>query len=170
MTEFQVTNLQSGLDELAVNLERINPEKIRKETLRRSAYEMEKMVRLAIKDEKRIRSPASLNSPFESGPGTPISQGRSWVVEEDAGTYSLRPAPKIRQRAIVLNYGYPGKITPNTSDKLWFEINGVPHSVDEVDGPEYTGYWQKALDKFQSSNRIGEIGAEELNAEFEDNF
>lgn len=162
---FEVRNLTEGLNDLAVSLESIDMEKVKRDTLKKSADAMAEMVRLAVVAEPNINTPASLNSPYESGPGYSMSRRNAWQVKEMGDQYIVTPHPKVEQRAVVLNYGVSGRITPDDSDYLWFEINGVPHSVPSVEGPEYTGYWQAAMRRFQSSDKMKRIAEAELRQE-----
>lgn len=166
MTEFSVENLRSGLDNLDVTLSSIDEEEIKERTLKRAANEMAEMVREAVIEEDDIVTPG-MNSKYGRGKGPSLSTADAWDVDESGGQYIVRPDPRVRQRAITLNYGYPGTITPDGDSPMPIQINGTPIFRWEVDGPDYTGYWQAAMRRFEASDRIGEIGAEELQRQFE---
>lgn len=167
--EFNVSGLIPDLEEFERDLEDIDMEKVRYRTSERLAEEMFKMVQKAIRQEDDISSPSSLNSRYDSEDGQdglPISQRKAWVVEEDgAGSHTIRPGPEQSQRAYVLNYGHPGRITPNTADYLKFYIDGVPTYRKSVAGPDPTNYWEKAIEMMQKSGKASKIMEDELEKE-----
>lgn len=162
MTEF---NIEHNFEDLRHRLDDIDMENVERMTLKRSANALAEMVREAIVAEDDITSPADLNSIYEGGDGYPLSQRKAWVVEKSRGSWTVRPHPQVEQRATVLNYGYPGRITPNNADALRFTINGVPIYRDWVEGPDETGYWQAALRRFRKSGELERIAQAELREE-----
>jgi len=166
----QITNFEKDLSRMEVDLEQINMESVKERTLKRVANELSEMARQSIVAEADIISPA-MNSPFERGDGPSLATGDAWLVTKvNNNRYRVHPHPLVRQRAIVLNSGYPGTITPNNADYLRFEVNGVPMYRKEVEGPDATGYWQAALRRLKQSNKLEEIADEELSVEFEEAF
>lgn len=169
--EFSVEDLSSDLIELRSDIEAIDMDAVKKRSTKRFAEEMAEYVRKAVVNSD-IQTPG-MNSIYGRGPGPSMSTASAWVVKQDGkNRYSVRPHPKVRQRAIVLNYGYPGRITPNDSEALKFEVKGVPEPVfaKSVSGPDYTGYWQAAMKNLESSGRLEEIANEELEEEVEFKF
>jgi len=154
---------------MELKLEQIDMESVKKRTLKRVAQEMAGMVRQAV-FESTIKSPADKISKFEGGDGPPLATNDAWIVTNEGNNYTVRPHPKVRQRAVVLNFGYPGKITPNNSEFLKFQIDGEPVFAKEVDGPEATGYWRVAFNRMKSSGKLEDIAKEELEIEFEEAF
>lgn len=165
---FKVRNIQSDLFDLSSSLEAVDMESVKIETIRRSAHAMAEMVRQAVVAEDKIKAPANFHSEYDGGPGPSMAHRNAWNVIKTGNTYEVRPHPEVKQRAIVLNYGYPGEITPNTADVLKFNINGVPVFAESVSGPEYTGYWQAAERRFRASGKLERIAAAELREEFEE--
>jgi hypothetical protein len=162
--------IEQDLEEFKFKIEAIDMESVKEETLRRVAEEMSEFVREAVIAEPDITSPA-LNSPYERGPGPSMATRDAWMVEKrGADRYIVSPHPKVRQRAVVLNFGYPGTIKPKNSDYLRFMVDGVPIFRKEVEGPDETGYWQAAYNRMEQSGRLAEIAQEELEEEIEDTF
>jgi len=167
--ELSIGKFSDDLDDFQATLEAIDMESVKERTVKRAADEMAGMVRQAV-FESSIKSPASKISPYESGDGPPLATNDAWIVTKDgANRYTVRPHPQVRQRAVVLNFGYPGKITPKNGEFLKFTVEGEPVWAREVDGPEATGYWQSAIQRMRNSGKLEEIAAEELNEEFEEN-
>lgn len=167
---YSIQNIEKDLAQMSANVEAIDMESVKRRTLKRVADEMSKLVRQAVVDEPSITTPA-LNSPYKQGPGPSMSRHDAWMVEKTgANRYSVFPHPEVRQRAMVLNFGYPGMIRPTNSEFLRFTVDGTPVYAEEVEGPEYTGYWQAAYRKLQNSNKLEEIAGQELQAEFEEKF
>ncbi len=167
--ELNIGQFSKDLEDFQVTLEAIDMESVKERTVKRAAQEMSKMVRQAIKAEPEITSPA-VNGPYERGKGPSMVQENAWLVEKDgANSYTVRPRPEVRQRAVVLNYGYPGEITPTNGEFLKFTVEGQPVWARSVEGPDYTGYWQAAIRRMRNSGKLEEIAAEELNEEFEEN-
>jgi len=161
MTDF---NIEHNFGRLSESLE-IDMEKVERNTLKRSADALAEMVRQAVVDEDSISSPANLLSEYEGGPGPSMSRRKAWVVQRIRNKWVVRPHPQVEQRATVLNYGYPGRITPNNADALRFTINGVPVYRDSVEGPERTRYWQAAVRRFRQSGELERIAQAELREE-----
>lgn len=167
---FRIQNIQKDLEKMNANLEAIDMESVKERTTRRVAEKMASMVRQAV-FESSIKSPASKISPYESGDGPPLATNDAWMARKTgANRYSVFPHPEVRQRAIVLNFGYPGMIRPTNKDYLRFTVNGVPTFRKEVKGPDAVGYWQVAYRRMESSGKLEEIAEEELNIEFEEKF
>jgi len=168
--EFSVLNIENDLEKLQLSVEAIDMEAVKERTLKRIATEMSEMVRQAVVAEPKITSPA-LNSPYTRGPGPSMATRDAWVVKKDGNDrYTVSPHPKVRQRAGVLNFGYPGTITADDGGYLKFTIDGVPTYRKEVEGPDETGYWQAAYQKINQSDKLRRIANEELEDEVEDKF
>jgi hypothetical protein len=167
--QLSVENIEKDLEEMEMNLHQIDMESVKEKTLKRVADEMASTVRQAV-FESSIKSPASKISEYDSGEGPPMATNDAWIVKKDGeNRYTVVPHPDVRQRAIVLNFGYPGKITADDG-YMEFNVNGTPMYRKEVEGPEAVGYWQAAFQKLQNSNKLQEIGEEELEIEFEEKF
>lgn len=179
---FSISNIRRQLKDFRDNTEDVDTEDVKQRTLKRVAKEMNEMVRLALQAEDDITTP-SINSKYGQGApgaskkggqgrskGYSMSDPRAWEVSQEGDAYVLRPQPRVQQRAVVLNYGIPGRITPNNSEYLFFWVDGVPVLKKSVDGPDPTHYWQAAWDMLQNSGRIDEIASEELEIEFEKSF
>lgn len=145
-------------------------ESVKRRTMKRTAEAAAEMVRQAVVAEDDIKSPASLLSEYDSGPGPSLSWSAAWQVDPVGNDrFVLNPHPKVRQRAIVLNFGYSGDITPNQADVLKFNVNGVPMYRESVSGPDATGYWQAAFQRMRSSDKLERIATGELQREIEVN-
>lgn len=168
--ELSIGEFSEDLEDFEMSLKAIDMETVKRNTVRRAAQEMASMVRQAV-FESSINSPADKISPYESGDGPPLATNDAWLVKKESNNeYSVQPKPEVRQRAVVLNFGYPGEITPTDSPFLVFEVNGEPVWAKSVEGPEATGYWQKAYQRMQESGKLEEIAEEELSDEFERKF
>lgn len=166
--QFNISEIDNDLLEFREDLSDIDMERVKESTLRRVAEEMRDMVRLAIRQEDDITSPADLNSKYTGGPGPPMSQEAAWNVEKNGSdTYIVAPNPKVRQRAMVLNYGYPGMIRPTSGEALKFEVDGSTVFASEVEGPDPTHYWRAAREMLENSGKLEEIASEELEEEVE---
>jgi hypothetical protein len=156
-------NIEHNLEDLDLD---ISMEEVKRRTLKRAADELAEMVAVAVRSEDDITSPG-LNSKYGRGPGPSMATKSAWVVERKGNSYTVSPHPLVEQRAVVLNYGYPGKIRPKNADFLKFTVKGVPEPIyaKEVDGPDETGYWQAAMTNFEKSGRLEEIALEELERE-----
>jgi hypothetical protein len=164
--DFEVTHTIDDLD-----FGDIDTEKITRNTMRRIAEEMTEMVRVAVVAEDDIKSPASLLSPYEAGDRPQMTQKDAWQVHKvTRDSYTVRPHPNIRQRAVVLNYGYQGRITPTNADYLRFTIDGVPTFRKSVEGPDETGYWEKAIQKMEQSDKPKRIAKDELEEELDESI
>lgn len=174
-THFEIDNLQADLIEFQEEVESINMQKVYRTTAKEAATTLAEMVRQAVVAEDKIKTPASLWSPYDSGPGPSLSERNAWMVTGDGDQYIVKPKPKVEQRATVLNAGW-GTITPNSAPKLAFNVGGIaadPNSSNEtgvvrtesVDGPDKTGYWQAALRRFEASDEFKRIGLQELREE-----
>lgn len=168
--KFGVLRIQDELEELRFNLDAIDIDKVKQETVRSTAMVMNSMVRQTLVAEERLNIPAT-KGPYESGPGPSMADKDAWIVEPVGDSeYTVRPHPQVKQRAYVLNYGYSGPITPNSADALRFTINGIPVYRDSVPGPEPTNYWQAALTRMEKSGKFERIGERELRKEIEEQF
>jgi len=168
--QYDIGQISEDLEDFQISLRAIDMDKVKERTLERVATEMTEMVRQAVVAENDIISPA-MNSPNDRGDGPSMSTRDAWIAEKSgANRWTVRPHPSVRQRAVVLNFGYPGTITPTSSEFLWFEFQGHPISVREVEGPDETGYWQAAFQRIESSDRLQKIASEELEEEFEDSL
>lgn len=171
--EYDIIGIEADSKEFRMSSEAVDMESVKERTLKRIAEKMAGMVRQAV-FESSIKSPASKISPYESGDGPALATIKgsqpAWIVKRDSNNrYEVLPHPKVRQRAIVLNYGYPGKIEPK-GDFLRFTVNGIPVFSTEVDGPEKTGYWNAAYRRMENSGELRKIANEELDREFEEKF
>jgi len=164
---FSTGDLSEDLDTLKAKLEKIDEDEIKRRTSKKLALEMQDLVTAAIAQEDDITSPA-MNSKYERGKGPSLVQRAAWEVEDKGGYYSVSPHPSVRTRAIVLNSGVAGKITPNGDGPLRFEVNGVPVYAESVDGPDATGYWQAAMRRLKSSGKIKQIARKEFRREIEE--
>lgn len=161
--------LQEDIEAFRIRIQSIDMDKVKKETLKRISSKMAEMVRQAV-FESSIMSPADKTAtPYNRGDGPPLATKKAWQVSQTgANRYTIRPDPRVNTRARVLNFGYPGKITPNSAEALRFEINGIPVFRTEVEGPDETGYWQKAVNKMKSGGEFERVAKDELEKEFED--
>jgi hypothetical protein len=164
--EFEVRNLSEELKQLKATLNQVDEERIKKRTLKRSANVLSEIVRQAVVAEPDIESPA-MNSIYERGQGPSMGTLDAWVVDNEGKSYSVKPDYRVRQRAIVLNYGYPGTITANDGGYMRFTIDGVPTFRKEVSGPDPTNYWQAALNRFEKEGHLERIARKELKNEFD---
>lgn len=154
----------SDLEEFKFNIEKIDMDKVKTETVRVTANVMAKKVRDAVLQEPRINTGGS--GPYERGEGPSMGTKDAWIVEPKSDdSFEVRPHPLVRQRAIVLNDGYPGTITPDGDKKLRFTVYGVPMFREEVSGPEATNYWRVAFQQMQKSREMEKIGERELRKE-----
>lgn len=166
--ELSIGEFSEDLEDFEMKLKAIDMETVKRNTVRRAAQEMASMVRQAV-FESSIKSPADKISPYEEGDGPPLATNDAWLVKKKSNNeYSVQPKPQVRQRAVVLNFGYPGEITPTDEPFLVFEVNGEPVWAKSVEGPEPTGYWQKAYQRMQESGKLEEIAEEELSDEFDE--
>jgi hypothetical protein len=164
---YEIGEISDDLEDFRITLRSIDMESVKERTLKRVAQEMSKMVRQAV-FESSIKSPADKISPYEGGPGPPLATGDAWIVKKEGANYVVRPHPEVRQRAVVLNFGYPGEITPNNGEFLRFMVEGEPVFARSVSGPEATGYWQAAYQRMENSGKLEDIAGEELRREFEE--
>lgn len=168
--EFDVQQIQAQISDFEFKLDRVDMESVKEKTMKRTADAMAEMVRQAVVAEDDITSPA-MNSKYSRGSGPPMATSKAWLTEKvGPNRYIVTPHPEVRQRAIVLNFGYPGRITPNTADALRFTIDGVPVYAKSVKGPDPTGYWQAAYQRMQSSDKLKRIANEELEKEIDEVF
>jgi len=168
--DYQLQNIEKELSQMSTNIQAVDMESVKERTLKRVAERMSWMVRQAV-FESSIKSPASKISPYESGDGPPLVTNDAWLFKKTgANRYSVFPHKDVRQRAMVLNFGYPGMIRPTNDEYLRFTVDGVPVFRKEVEGPDAIGYWQAAFQKMQNSDKLQEIANEELDAEFEEKF
>lgn len=168
---FESSKIEQDLDEFNLRLEAIDMDSVKRKTLKRTANAMAELVRQAVVAEDDIQSPAGLLSPYESGPGAHMATLDAWHVhEKSSGQWVVEPKPQVRQRATVLNFGYPGMITPNNADALRFTVNGVPVFRESVQGPDRTGYWQAAFRRMEKSDKLRQIANEELDEEITEVF
>ena len=168
--EYNVAEISDDLEDFQMSLQAINMESVKEQTLRRVAQEMAEAVRQAVVAEDDITSPA-MNGPNERGKGPSMATGDAWLVEkEGSNSYTVQPHPQVRQKTVVLNFGYPGEITPKNGEFLKFTIEGEPVWARSVEGPESTGYWQAAYQQMEKSGRLREIAEQELEEEFEEKF
>lgn len=168
--EFNQNDFQRQLKQFSEDLDDIDVDRVKRRSMKRIAEEMAEMVRLAVIDEDKITSPAT-NSEWDRGEGPSMAQESAWRVDETGGgNYVVRPHPKVEQRAAVLNFGYPGTITPTSAEAMKFNLNGTPIYRDEVPGPDETGYWQAAFNMLEKSGKPEEIMEEELEREVDRNI
>lgn len=167
--QFNVRELSSDLNKLNTSLEAVDMEKVERETLKRAAHTMSEMVRQAVIAEDDINAPA-ISGPYQRGGGPTMAQRAAWKVVEDGNSYRVIPDPRIEQRAIVLNYGYDGRIYPDGDGPLRFYVDGAPVFAEWVEGPDYTGYWQAAMRRFRNSDRLRQMAADELQKEIDEKF
>lgn len=167
---FDILAAEEGLKDFRRELERINPDDITRETARDFAEKVRDVVTATIKAEGKITSPA-MNSQYNRGPGPSMVQDAAWIItQEGTDSFSIEPHPSVRQRAYVLNYGYPGRITPNSAEVLKFEVNGEPFYRESVEGPDRTLYWEHAMKIVEDSGNLENIGRYNMIAEFEEVF
>lgn len=167
--EYNIAEISEDLDDFQMSLKAIDMESVKENTLERIAEKMAEMVRQAVFGSS-IRSPADKISPYEGGDGPPMATRDAWIAQKDGNKWTVTPHPQVRQRAVVLNFGYPGTIRPTDSEYMRFTVNGVPTFRKEVPGPEPTGYWQAAFRRMEQSGKLTEIASEELDEEFEEKF
>lgn len=167
--EFNVRQISNDLKSLDASIEAIDMEKVERETLKRAANTMSEMVRQAVIAEDNINAPA-ISGPYQRGEGPTMAQRAAWKVVEDGNSYRVRPDPRVEQRAIVLNYGHPGRIYPDGDGPLRFYVDGAPVFAESVEAPDYTGYWQAAMRRFRNSDRLRQMAADELQKEIDDKF
>lgn len=168
--EFSEIGLQEDLGSFNLSLESIDMESVKKRTAKAFAKEMSEQVRLAIRAEDDITSPG-MNSKYSRGPGPSLITGDAWKVTPDGNNkYILTPHPKVEKRATVLNYGYPGLITPDGDRPFQIMINGHPIYRWAVKGPDKTNYWRAAMRNLEASGEAKRIAEYELRAEIEEAF
>lgn len=171
--ELSLGNLSEEIEEFGINLSRIDVENVKKETLARTARDLAEIVAMQVVQNTEINAPAD-TGPHESGPGPSMADGTrkgAWIVKRDGRSeYTVRPHPLVRKRAIVLNYGYPGEITPDNSDYLRFTVDGVPQFRKSVPGPDAANYWQAAMNELNSKDKLVKNGEIELRDEVERQF
>lgn len=166
---YNLFEIEEDLEEFLISIKAVDMEVVKEETLRRVAQAMASMVRQMV-FESNIRSPADKISPYEGGDGPPLATNEAWKVQKDGNRYTVRPDPRVEQRAVVLNFGYPGMIRPTNADYMRFTVDGVPVFRKEVPGPDETGYWQAAFQRLEQSGKLEKIASEELNEELERKF
>jgi len=167
--KFGDLEMRQDVRDFLLEIQAIDVEKVEENTVRRAAVEMSDMVRQAVIAEPEITTPA-MNSVFERGDGPSMATEDAWIVSKTGTSrYSVKPHPKVKQRAYVLNFGYPGKITPTNAEALRFTIDGIPVFRTEVQGPDATHYWAKAVQRMKNSDKLQKIGSEELQEEVEEN-
>lgn len=171
--DLSMKNLEDDIEDFQMKLERVDLEKVEKLTLSRTARDLAEMVAMQVVQSSKINSPAD-TGPYESGSGPSMSDGSrkgAWMVKRDGrSNYTIKPHPLVRQRAIVLNYGYPGEITPTSADYMRFTVDGVPRFRKSVPGPEAAGYWEAAMNQLRSSGKLEKNGEIELRNEMEEHF
>lgn len=167
--KYDMFQIEKDLDNFLMSVESVDMESVKQETLRRVAEEMASMVRQAV-FESSIKSPADKISQYEGGAGPPLATNEAWMVNKDGNRYTVTPHPEVEQRAVVLNFGYPGTIRPTNAEYMRFTVDGVPVYRKEVPGPDETGYWQVAFQRMEQSGKLEDIAQEELNKEFEEKF
>lgn len=167
--EYEIGAISEDLEDFQITLRSVDMESVKERTLKRVAKEMSNMVRQAV-FESSIKSPADKISPYEGGDGPPLATGDAWIVAKEGANYTVRPHPEVRQRAVVLNFGYPGEITPNNGEFLKFTVEGQPVWAKSVSGPEATGYWQAAYQRMENSGKLQDIAGEELRKEFDESI
>lgn len=159
-------SVSHNIDE--VSLSDVDMDAVERRTTKRMAEEMVEYVTDAIRMEDDITSPA-MNGPNTRGPGPSLIQEMSWKVQPTGqGDYLVRPIDAVRQRAVVLNDGYPGRIYPTSAEALKFTFEGETVYADSVEGPDETGYWDAAYRRLKKSGRPLEIAKEELEREVEE--
>lgn len=140
---------------LEAKFEAIDMDRVIRRGIEQTADDLREVVRTHIVAHPGIESPARLNSPYEHGPGPSMVRRPAWIVEHTGkGTFTVKPHPKVRQRAVILEYGTRDPITPQTGDYLWFTVDGVPRSVEQVSGIEPRGYWRAAMQQIESEFRL----------------
>lgn len=172
-------DVEFDLNKLQARFEAIDPEEAGREAVRKVAEDMREEIKAQIV-ASGIESPARLNSEYGHGSsGTsnaPRSGGPSMVRIDPGGEawhvesvgemqYEVFPNPKVRKRAIMLEQGTVGPITPNTADVLVFEVNGVPRFRPEVSGVDAYGYWEKAARNVSADNRLDQYFLNELESQ-----
>jgi len=168
--DYGIFEIEKDLENFLFSVEAVDMESVKERTLKRVAAEMADIVRQTVIAEPKITTPA-LNSPYERGPGPSMATMDAWQVSKSgANRYIVSPHPLVRQRAVVLNFGYPGMIRPTNADYLRFTVDGVPVFRKEVPGPDETGYWSAAFQRMESSDKLEEIAQDELNKELEEKF
>lgn len=163
--EIAEVSIRRQLDDLVFDIETLDMDKVKKETLRGIASVAASFVREAVVASPEINAPAT-EGPYESGPGPSMASKEAWVVDEISDShFQVRPHPLVRQRAIVLNDGYSGRIEPKQADALRFTVNGVPRFAAWVEGPDAAGYWEAAFRRLEHSGEFERIGMRELRKE-----
>lgn len=168
--EFNVSGIIPDLEEFERDLDDIDMERVRHRTSKRLAEAMFKMVQKAMRQSDKFES-LHLNSRYSSHDGhdgPSISRRSAWSIQSTGtGSHSIRPIEAVEQRAHVLNYGHPGRITPTNEDYLKFYIDGVPTFRKSVEGPDPSNYWEKAIEMLQKSDKPERIMEDELEKEFD---
>lgn len=166
--DIRIPGFEAQLEGLEARFDAVDEEELTRETARRIANEAAEMVRTAVIAEDDIITPA-MNSPYDRGPGPSMANPNAWVVKPSGkNRFIMSPHELVEQRAYVLNYGYPGKITPNTADYLRFYVEGEPVFRKEVEGPDPTGYWEAAFRRLESSNKPKQIMEDVLDEELDE--
>lgn len=157
--------LEKEVEEFRLSLEAIDMERVKKNTLKDMANNAWRAINKALNREENISF--GLNSKYERGEGPSMFSRNAWVVTKKSNSqYTIRPHPKVEQRAVTLNYGYPGEITPDGDSPMRYTVKGTPRYRWAVSGPEATGYWNAAFRQMRDG-KMKEIGERELRKELE---
>lgn len=159
------------LETLSAKFEALNPDRVIREGVEQTADDMAEIVRLQVSNHPDIQSPADLVSPYEGGDGPPMARKQAWNAKQTGpATWTVRPDPRVRQRAIILEYGTRDPIKARTGETMRFTINGVPVYREEVSGIEARGYWRAAMQEIRSSGKFEQNLEDEWSDELERYF
>lgn len=143
------------LETLSGKFEAIDMDRVMREGIEQTADDMAETVRLQVSNHPDIKSPADLISPYEGGDGPPMARKQAWNVKQQGpSTFIVEPDPRVRQRAIILEYGTRDPIKARSADAMKFTVNGVPMFREEVSGIEARGYWQAAMQQIRSEKQF----------------
>lgn len=158
------------LETLSGKFEAIDMDRVMRRGIEQTATDLSEIVRQQV-FESAIRSPADKISPYEGGDGPPMVTQRAWQVrQEGPRSFIVEPDPRVRQRAIILEYGTKDPITTQSAEAMRFTVNGVPMYREEVSGIRAYGYWRAAMQQIRSEREFTQNLENEWADELERHF
>lgn len=158
------------LETLSAKFEAIDMDRVMRRGIQQTAKDLSEIVRQKV-FESAIRSPADKISPYEGGDGPPMATQKAWVVKQEGPrSFTVEPDPRVRRRAIILEYGTRDPIEARSAEAMRFTVNGVPMYRKQVSGIRAYGYWRAAMQEIRSERKFTQNLQDEWADELETYF
>lgn len=160
----QITTDFSDLGDFAEDVRDVDPKAARRRAMRSA---METLLDYIL-EEIRSEGLFGFQTPGNRGEGPALATRAAWeVTQVQDGVWRIKVDERVADRAVYLEFGTDGPITPNDADRLKFESqDGEMIYPKAVSGVEEYAFLRTALKRYRAENVLQNEFKNEIEREF----